>query len=133
MPGITWRDQYGISSSEQEINFLRTLEDLLIKNMVYFLTFLNTNGHKENTLDLIFTSKPERLLELKSLPPLGDLCRAHVVLDYRSAKPAYFESISKEISQIDWDEEFQNLNCKECYESFVGIYENVCKKYTRKR
>ena len=119
------------------------MEELQIKNMVDFPTFLNTNGHKENTLDLILTSNPERLLELKSLPPLGNLCRAHVVLDlnfavanfdgkkfnrenlsYPLANPACFKSISKE---------FQNLNFDECYESFVDIYENVCKKYIRKR
>ena len=122
-----------------KFNFLETLEDLQIKNMVDFPNYVNNNEYKYNKLELIFTSKPE----LKSLPPLCDLCRYHVVLDfkfvvanfeenkfnheklsYRSAKLACFESISKEINQID---------CDECYESFVRIYDKVCKKYIRKR
>jgi hypothetical protein len=117
---------------------------------VTFPTFIDTDqAEARNTLDLILTDEPERIICLEKDHPLGHTPagRAHIMLKWKfitassrdavvSAQPrpiwskANFASISEEINAHDWVNEFNDLpSTNSCFELFLERYKTTCNKH----
>jgi hypothetical protein len=91
-----------------------------------------------------------RIFKLEHLPPLGVIIHAHQVLKFSYStegsenvkkvekfkfnyKEGNYSKISASILEIDWKNEFKNLNTNEQYEiKWVKIYSNLCNEHIPK-
>ncbi|RNA30571.1 RNA-directed DNA polymerase from mobile element jockey-like [Brachionus plicatilis] len=63
-PEISWTCDGGIASGEKEMRFLEGLDESFIIQCVDFPTFIYGKNGDSSLLDLLFTSEPERVLEV---------------------------------------------------------------------
>ena len=129
--------------------FLECLESLHMKQNVIEPTFQIDLGINSSVLDLILTENENRIFKLEHLPPIGVITHAHHVLKFSYStegsenvkkvekfrfnyKEGNYSKISASILEIDWKNEFKNLNTNEQYEKWVKIYSNLCNEHIPK-
>ena len=81
LPKVRWPEpgcwvNYG---GQEEEEFSNGCDDYFITQIIDRSTF-GVNGMGGNTLDLILTSDPERILETNYFPPLGSIKVGHAVI-----------------------------------------------------
>ena len=119
----------------------------------YFFNFIysfeinsfGVNGMGGNTLNLILTSDPERILENNYFPPLKIIKVGHAVISItlgllleneselnpnkRDVLKANFKSISEEMGKVDWENNLNGLEVNEAYSRFLSVYEKIWNEY----
>ncbi|CAF1120063.1 unnamed protein product, partial [Brachionus calyciflorus] len=116
----------------------------IFESISSFPTFVKSSGISENVLDLIITESSDRILDIESSPPLGNVQQGHLVLEwiYRTCsnskknlsslnsdfnfRKADFLSMSSEFSNRDWPGIFKNKTSNEMYEAFINEYNDIC-------
>lgn len=80
-PGIDWSEYGGcaIENDTEALKFIDGIEYSFLTQFVYFSTFETKSGEGKNVLDLLFTSEPERIIEVQASAPIGISERAHIV------------------------------------------------------
>ena len=112
---------------------------------INFPTFYEERKENFNTLDLLFTTDPNRISRLQSQQPLGNLNRGHLVLswDYlisednfcdaqkptKNYRKANFDEIIKYFKNIDWNFELCNKSVDLMYDCFLSHYQETVKRF----
>lgn len=137
------------TGSRSDESFLNALEDNHLTQMVTFPTFSDTDQSvATNTLDLVLTDEPERIIGLEKDHPLGHTPagRAHVMLKWtfitassRGANyktqprplwsKANYAAISEMLNAHDWVTEFNSMTANDCFVSFLEAYQSACAKH----
>lgn len=148
-PSIEWVDDGSgfVQSGDEEKEFLRVIEESYLSQMVNFPTFIS--NFYESTLDLIFTSETERMLEIGSSSLLGSSVRGHVIIRWKflldcddlkdselerfSVFDADFNKISQDLNEIDWDSNLSGMSVNEAYSFFEKEYERIFRSNVPKK
>ena len=100
-----------------------------------------------NILDLMFTSDPDRMVEVCSLPPLPNCYHCPVVgrlvfqfrVGYEHSDELYawskgdYPAMLAELAGVDWELLFWNLDANACYEIFIDIIWELVRRFIPKR
>jgi hypothetical protein len=79
---INWPDCANVGPGPG-YNFIKTLDNNFIYQNVKEKTFQTDDESLTNTLDLILTENVNRIPEISYMPPLGNIKKAHLVLNWR--------------------------------------------------
>jgi len=152
LPNIKWTDGFinEINASENSIEnrFADIVNDNFLVQHVDKPTFQLTENISENTLDLIFTTLQDSISALEYLPPLSNINRAHLTLEFdfvlsdkldkhgpklkfRYSKGNYGQ-LSNFLCTIDWIECFEKQTVQSMYDTFLLKLEDGCNEYIPK-
>ena len=138
LPTLSWPLESVPNSyvSPNDRNFFDCFIESGLVQWVEFGTFFPSG----NILDLILTSDEDRIGEVFSCPPLPGCHHSPVVcsviFQFRtnvetvgsqeklSWARADFDRISEDISEVDWEVAFDDLDVNECYDMFLSIVQN---------
>ena len=124
-------------------DFLNGCDDCFMTQVISRSTF-GPCGMGGNTLDLVLTSDPERILEVDYGPPLGSVRIGHALISItfglivedesnrniyrRNLSKTNFKGISDEIKKVDWDSTLNGLEIEEACTRFLSVYQKLWKE-----
>ena len=147
---IKWNDEcMGFNTVESYVPsnlFLDCLHDNFLVQNIAINTFQNNVDETTNVLDYIVTDSSNRILLIEHHPPLGSIDHGHHVITFyyiyldsenieknKDPKLIYnkgnFNEFNAFLNQINWESIFSNLNIDECYETFLKIYNEGCRRF----
>ena len=138
MPDLAWRGDDEPREGSLEDNFIETLEDCYLEQMVNEPTRHRVN-QRSNVLDLVLMEEKNDLAELKISHPLGKSDHATIMFtvrvnaETREAKPtlryrkAELETMRDELGEIRWEKEIDGTTVEESWTKFKKIL-NECQE-----
>ena len=118
---IRWPDAIGLDSGSAK-TFKDGLDNNFIKQFVEEKTFQTEEGKLSNILDLVLAESDERIHEIRTGPPLGEITKAHLTLEWSfflnvnsskvgrgdiervvMYKNGDYEKINIELLEYDWE------------------------------
>ena len=137
MPKLNWSTSNSafLCGESFESRFLETIDDCFLTQCVSETTFIRgPNDTVGSFLDLILTDSESRMLEMRTLPPLGTIQKAHVVLNWKFSVGKFEKEIFRpkrcwrrgdyisfglELSKINWVEKFGFGDLDQAYDFFL--------------
>jgi hypothetical protein len=149
-PTIKWNDENMgfnmVENSESANLFLECLNENFLFQNFNNNTFQNNINETTNVLDYLITESASRIFLLKHLPPLGNIAHGHHIiifkLSYQNTKNATkdikrrilynkgkYNDFETFFAEINWENEFSNMNADECYNKWLSIYNEGCSRF----
>lgn len=152
---VTWDEDFIPFTFIRDFNsgengMIESLKDAFFVQNVNFPTFVNKENRCKNTLDYVITESIDRILCIKSNPPLGEVKQGHVVLEWNYSKvsspketeyssrklnffKANFVKIYTELSNQDWLKMFHNKSISDMFNIFVEEIHQICSRNSPSR
>jgi len=134
LPGVNWTENQADSKGRELLN---TVTEESLQQMVSFPTHL-----KGNTLDLVITNCPERIIDITDQGRLGrsDHCILHIVMESqlhivsrdqagRNWRKANMEALQSELASVPWEEELTGKQTEEAWLSFRKVLDTAIEKH----
>ena len=135
VPKIDWINKdLQLGARPIENQFLDIINDCFLHQHVKEPTRFKNN--ESSTLDLILTKEENDIINIQVLQPLGQSDHGIVTADFicewrhrvvRKSRRMYhkgnYERILEGLSEINWDEEFENKTVQECWDIFKSKLE----------
>jgi len=124
-PGINWEFE---TSDRKGASFLKSTKDNYLEQLIDFKTHI-----RGNTLDLLFTNQPDKIINIEALGNLGNSDHSIILceLEYNSQfnistekiynwKNADFGGLSEFLQNVDWERELNGTPMDEAWNFLKG-------------
>ena len=124
-PGINWEFE---TSDRKGASFLKSTKDNYLEQLIDFKTHI-----RGNTLDLLFTNQPDKIINIEALGNLGNSDHSIILceLEYNSQfnistekiynwKNADFGGLSEFLQNVDWERELNGTPTDEAWNFLKG-------------